>query len=512
MKKITALLLTLLLLSGCSLGKQAYVPTGDALHQDSTADARPTQPPVSGDQILTLSYNPDGTFNPYTETDLSNRLLFSLLYQGLFSVDMNYNVAPVLCKSYSVSKDMKSYTFYLEDATFSDGSTLTAQDVLASLNAARENPVYSGRFTHVKTISATEDGGICVTLGIAYADLPILLDIPIVKASTVGAKWPLGTGPYLKEEALTGPRLVRSTAWWCTANLAATAASISLLEVDSTAMQRDDFEFGNVSLVCADPGSDNYVDFRCDYELWDCENGIFLYLACNEKSKVFSSAKLRSALTYAIDREYLVNAYYGDFAAAATLPASPGSPYYSEKMAAQYAYDQEKCLQMVQSSSIKNLEITLLVNSADSRRIRVAGEIADMLQAVGFKVTLKKLSGSSYKNALNKGNYDLHLGQTKLSANMDLSVFFAPKGTLNYGGLSDAATYSLCQEAMANAGNYYTLHQKIMSDGMLCPILFRSYAVYGQRGLFDTLYPARDNVFWYDLGKTMEDARIQETT
>ena len=59
-------------------------------------------------------------------------------------------------------------------------------------------------------------------------------------------------------------------------------------------------------------------------------------------------------------------------------------------------------------------------------------------------------------------------------------------------------------------GNYYTLHQKAMADGMLCPILFRSNAVYGQRGVLRGLTPARDNIFYYSLGKTMEDARIEE--
>jgi hypothetical protein len=93
---------------------------------------------------------------------------------------------------------------------------------------------------------------------------------------------------------------------------------------------------------------------------------------------------------------------------------------------------------------------------------------------------------------------------------MDLSPFFAPKGSLNFGSLSDAGLYALCQEALANGGNYYTLHQKTMQSGMLCPILFRSYAVYCQRGVLPELSPVRDNIFRYSLGKTMESARIEE--
>ena len=511
MKRITAMLLAMLMLAGCSMGQQNYVPTGDALHQEIVT--RPTDgddTPITSEQRLSLAYDPDGSLNPYSDSDSANRVVFSLLYQGLFSVDRNYRVEPVLCKQYSVSKDMKTYTFYLEEATFSDGSALTAADVLASLLAAMEGPVYSGRFTQVDSIAAVSENAVSITMKIPYADLPSLLDVPIVQAATAHSKWPVGTGPYFKELSYNGSLLVLRTDWWCRATVAATATAIPLVEMETFAVLRDDFEFGSVGLVCADPGQDSYVDFRCDYELWACENGVFLYLGCNEKSPVFADTALRAALTYAIDRDYLVSAFYGGFATAATLPCAPQSPYYSEKLAAQYRYDPEKFQQMVAAQNPTSKSITLLVNSADSRRIRVARQIIEMLQIGGFQVTLKALSGSAYLNALSKGSYDLHLGQTKLSPNMDLSAFFSSKGSLNFGGMSDAAAYSLCQEAMANAGNYYTLHQRVMTDAMLCPILFRSYAIYTQRGLFDTLAPARDNVFWYSLGKTMKDALISE--
>ncbi len=505
--RMTALLLAALLLTGCA-GGGVYVPTGDALFQDSTA--APTLPggPILTEQRLTLSYDPAGSLNPYTDMDPSNQVLFSLLYQGLFSVDMHYEATPILCKNYSVSRDMETYIFYLESATFSDGTLLGAQDVVASLEAARQSSQYGGRFTYFDTVTALEDGSVQIQLTTPMQNLPMLLDIPIVKATELEAAWPLGTGPYYQQLTLTGPMLVRRTDWWCRADLAATAPGISLLEDEGPTTLRDDFEFGSVGLICADPGSDSYVDIRCDYELWGCESGVFLYLACNEKSDTFSDQKVRSALTYGIDRNLLVNGFYGGFASAATLPASPSWPYYSQKLADQYDYDPEKFRELILEAAPADLDITLLVNSADSRRIRVARKIAEMLTAGGFKVTVKALSGTSYTNALSKGNFDLHLGQTKLSTNMDLSAFFAPKGSLNFGSLSDAALYALCQEALANEGNYYTLYQRVMQSGMLCPILFRSYAVYGQRGLFTDLEPARDHVFWYSLGKNMEDCRI----
>ena len=61
---------------------------------------------------------------------------------------------------------------------------------------------------------------------------------------------------------------------------------------------------------------------------------------------------------------------------------------------------------------------------------------------------------------------------------------------------------------MANIGNYYSLHRTVMDEGMLCPILFRSYAIYVGRGAIDTLEPARDNPFFYSLGKSMEACKL----
>ena len=47
-----------------------------------------------------------------------------------------------------------------------------------------------------------------------------------------------------------------------------------------------------------------------------------------------------------------------------------------------------------------------------------------------------------------------------------------------------------------------------MEDGYLCPIVFRSYAIYATRGILDDLQPARDNVFCYSIGKRLTDAYV----
>ena len=81
---------------------------------------------------------------------------------------------------------------------------------------------------------------------------------------------------------------------------------------------------------------------------------------------------------------------------------------------------------------------------------------------------------------------------------------------MSYGGLSDSAVLTMCMQAMENHGNYFTLHKTIMDEGLFCPVLFRSYAVYAERGLLTDLQPSRDNVFFYTIGKDMASALTDE--
>lgn len=510
MKRFLTLLLvtalTVSLLAGCRTEKSPYTPTGDGL----TWDEQTT--PTSGitEQDLSLPYFPDRSLNPYKCGDYINQNVFDLVYQSLFVVDAEYNVYPVLCSGYKVSKDMKTYTFYLAEATFPDGDVLTSADVVASLKTAMKSNVYKGRFGYVKSVKTSEDGGVEVTLTTPYENFPILLDVPIVKQSQTDEARPLGTGPYLYETREDQLRLRRRTDWWCAAALPVTAEYIRLVEGENAAQLRDEFEFSGLGLVTADPGSSGYVDFHSDNELWDSENGIFLYLACNKASEVLSNQSIRAALTYAIDRDKIAAEQYRGFAYAAVLPASPKSPWYDTALAQKYGYAPEKLTQAVAQAGVTEIPITLLVNTDDSIRLRAARKIAQSLKQCGLKVTTAELNGADYLAALEKGEFDLYLGQTRLSANMDLSAFFAEEGALNFGGIRDTAMYALCLDALANSGNYYTLHQEILEDGMLCPILLRSYAIFAQRGQFSSLTPARDNVFFYHLGKTVADAKITE--
>jgi peptide/nickel transport system substrate-binding protein len=503
----------LLPLFGCGTDDNAYVPTGNGLTWDDPTAPIATNPlDVEQEQSITMAYYPSKSFNPLISTEHTNRTLIPLIYQGLFTVDRNYEAKPILCKYFTKTRDMRTYVFYLQEATFSDGTKLTANDVVVTLNAATESPVYKGRFHYVDEIKATPDGGIMVRLTAAYENLPLLLDIPILKAEELERDRPVGTGPYRLDATANGMQLTRRIEWWCKAELSINTPKIPLIPAEDAVDIRDEFEFGDINLVCADPTSNGYADYRCDYELWDCEGGVFLYLGCNMESPVFSNEDVRSALTFAIDRESLSTAFYRGFARGTTLPVPPLSPFYNAGLASRYNYSPALFAQAVISAAMAGSTVTMLVNKDDNLRLQAAREIADMLTECGLTVVMSELETNSYRKALRRGSYDLYLGQTKLSPNMDLSAFFAHDGALRWGGLDNVAMYAMCQEALANRGNYYNLHQQVADDGRLTAVAFLNYAVYADRGLMPDMAPARDNIFYYDLGRTLEDAQQAPTT
>lgn len=356
-----------------------------------------------------------------------------------------------------------------------------------------------------------------------YENLPLLLDIPIVKIGHTDDDYPLGTGPYIFQNTVAGAQLKKVESWWCkdSAKLSTNAQIITLSEASSQAQVRDEFEFEDLDLAISNPMSDSYAEYRCDYELWEVDSGLFLYIGVNALwSEFFKDGRnddLRKALTYAIDRETIIDTYYRGRAYASTLPTSPGSPYYSESLASRYEYDPLRFVSAIQNMYIpkdkngNNKKLLLLVNCDDSARLRTARYIAKELTALGLECGTLEYGGSTgttYQQVLQAGSYDIYLGQTKLSNTYDLSQFYKGWGNLGWGGIADNTLLNMCKESLANSGNYYNLNKMVADDGKIIPVLFGYYEVYAERGQLLDLSPSRDNVFFYTLGKTMESSRL----
>lgn len=508
MKRLLCLFLIFtLLLSGCTLTLPGQQESEDTTTETETHENN-LNPRNEIPKGFGLAYVPEYGFNPYSCTCITNRPIFSLVYEPLFVLGNGFQPEPVLCDRFAVSENGKTYLITLcEGVTFSDGSPLTAQDAALSLEAARKSDYYGSRFSKVASFSARDDRTLEINLNRAYENLPLLLDVPIVKAGTETSDRPIGTGPYVFSEDGDSLCLRRNRSWWQD-NRAPVEYDMILLDAckDPTEV-RDSFEFGSTSLVCADLNAPNAVGYRCDYELWDEPTTTLQYLGFNLTNGIFYKRDLRAAVTHIIDRETLIASVYKGFAEAAYLPCSPASPLYDAELAEKYTYDEDAFAEVLRDASVPADYVgTLLVCSSDPSRVELAERIAEALTTAGLKMELKAVDYEIYRYRLSAGQFDMYVGESRLSGNFDLTEFFRAYGSLSYGGIRSAGMEQLCYDSLENSGNCYDLYNAVMENGYFCPLLFKSYAVMANRGVIGSLQPAVDCAFHMAGGRSLADA------
>ena len=500
-----ALAAALTLLAGCAApaAESPEVPEGEPAAAEEAAPEPKALKPFG------LAWEPDAGLNPYSCMILSNRTALSLLYEPLFTVDAAFEAAPYLCESLTSSGDGRTHTLTIrQGVTFSDGTALTAADVVASINAARSGAYYGSRLNMITSVTAASDTAVTVTTDSACGTLASLLNIYVVKSGTAGDAAPVGTGPY----RFDGEQLV-PTDWWRDETPVVDEASIALVAVETAADIRDQFEYGNVTVACTDPNAGAQLTYHTDYELWNSNTTILQYVGFNLSSPVFAYASLRQAVSRALDRESIVSGTAGGFGAAAALPVSPYSSRYDADLAAGAGYDLNAFQEILAASDVADhtggdgilevytedgtqaLTARMIVSDASEQRVAAANAVAAALNAQGFSISVEALEYADYTAALQNGSFDLYYGEVRLSPDFDLSVFFGENATLGYGGIADSALALLCAQARENEGNAYNLYERVLERAALCPVLFKTYAVYSQRGRVTGLTPCLDGVF-----------------
>ena len=192
MRRLTALLLALGLLAGLTAcGEPLEVPTPSERPQISAAPQEK--------ETFALAYDPADSLHPLESSTRINLELASLVYEGLFELNNEFEVVSVLAQSAQADETGLVWTVTVrEDVQFSDGTPLAATHVVSSLKAAKKSGFYAARLAEVTSVKE-KNGAVVITLSAPNGALPALLDIPIVlETATVPPEDtpPLGTGRY----------------------------------------------------------------------------------------------------------------------------------------------------------------------------------------------------------------------------------------------------------------------------------------------------------------------------
>lgn len=357
---------------------------------------------------------PKGNLNLLTAMSTYDQYAAELVFDQMVSSDEGGNPVPQAAEKWEISPDGTKYTFHLKkDIKFSDGSSLTADDVAFTLTAICD-PKYDGpinvNVTNIKGYKEYNKGDAKTVEGIKVID-PYTIEVTEMgpKANAIwdlGAvsimpkkyysfekgnfqkvkdldQKPMGSGPFVMTQFKPGqevdfqsnPNYWRGAPKFKNLIMKKTDASTMLQEITTGGV--------DVNIIPAKPENIAMLD-QAGFIAKDMfPSNSYGFMAFNLKDPRFQDKNVRQALTYGLNRQGFVDSYYKGYANVCNEPFSPAQWAYTDDVN-QYKYDPDKAGRMLDAAGWK-------LNSSDGYRYKDGKK---------FTINWLTYTGSKYEDAL----------------------------------------------------------------------------------------------------------------
>ena len=287
----------------------------------------------------------------------------SQLFAGLVLIDEDFEPQPYLAKRWEVSDDGLAYRFHLvEDATFHDGEAITAEDIAYSLNVVKNNhPFGPAMFGNVASVD-TPDAHTAVirlskpTPGLMLSLQPLLMPVLPKHVYDDGqniATHPrnmqdlVGSGPFKLVENDPSRHIVveRNDDFFIDGKPYLDKIVFRLVKdplTRSLLLKKGELDLAGLSGLR--PREVERLEENEDIEVTTKGYGaigFIHYLEMNLREPPFDDVRVRRAISYAIDVEFIADVLFQGRAEVGTGPLHTGNPFYSDDVRT-YPADLEK--------------------------------------------------------------------------------------------------------------------------------------------------------------------------
>lgn len=389
---------------------------------------------------------------------------------------------PDLAESFEASPDAKTWTFRLRDGVkFSNGKTVTAKDVLASISYHMGEKSKSGikpLLTQITDMKAQGDKAVIFTLKQGNADFPYVFNdyhLGIRPAEANGSIDPaskIGSGGYTLEIFEPGVRAVlkRRNDYWKPdrahvdaveiTTLADVAARVNALVTDQVdVIDRPDLK--TIHMLERDPKLTIHV-----------QNGALHYvLPMHMDVAPFTDNNVRLALKYAIDREDIVRKVLNGYGVVGNdQPITPSLLYHDAKLAPR-AYDPEKAKFHLKKAGLGSLKVDLHTSDvAFSGAVDLCILFAETAKAAGIDINVvREVDDGYWSNVWLKKPFCTSYWGGRPTADLMFSTAYAAGAEWNESHFSNERFNKLLLEArpeldQAKRTEMYAEMQRIVSD------------------------------------------------
>ncbi|MGN5478896.1 ABC transporter substrate-binding protein [Cupriavidus basilensis] len=306
-----------------------------------------SQEVTRGGSLNVLSITAINSLNPAIQSGVATGVPAAQLFASLLQADAKWQFHPYLADSWSVSPDGLSYTFRLnKDAKFHDGKPITSADVAFSAETVKANHPFGPAMLAALDKVETPDAHTAV-FRLRQPNPALLLAcstpalMPILPKHVYGNgpirqnpknNAPVGSGPFRFVEYKPGEYLTleRFDGYFRKGKPYLHKITYSIVPdraAAALAMQRGDIHFvafapfriADVDRLAADP---KLTVTRSGYE----GVGSLNWLAFNTREGPLANVKVRQAISYAIDRDFISQKLQRGRSAAGVGPGPPGQP------------------------------------------------------------------------------------------------------------------------------------------------------------------------------------------
>lgn len=417
------------------------VPASLALAALALAGCAPSSPPPSassssssaaadtGKEIDQLTVALPGSLASLyagTEGGILNYYVAAIAQEGLLGVSPSGELVPALAEKWSQPDDT-TWVFDLRaDAEFSDGSPVTVEDVIASIDKAKDATVSPGTASYwpeLASVEKTGDHQLTITLTAANQAFAWVV-------SAAGALWVAPAASWTAEVGTAANLPVGSGPYRATAFVPDSYAEFERVDTwwgGKPTVKKVRFEFipdENTRLLARQSGD---VDIALNVpinqaEQWQATEGTrvefqpdnsYAGLTFDTKVAPFDDVHVRKAIAYAANRQGIVDGVlqgHGEVATGIPTPqalaAALGEDEAAKRLAAlpQYDFDLDKAKSELAQSSVPNgFSTTLTYPNTGAELGKAALVLADDLKKIGIDVTVTEVPIEQWLSQLGDG-------------------------------------------------------------------------------------------------------------
>ena len=416
---------------------------------------------VENSLVIGIQSSKTLTVRPLIPQERDMVSVYDLVYESLIYLDDDFLPQGQLAQSWEVSTNGKIWTFHLRPAvTFSDGTPLTAEDVVASARyildrASDENTTDSGYYSNLKffvsSISAKDESTVEVrsqkrpNFGLLYA-----MTFPVVPASQVDSDQPLGTGPYQFNTFSAGDYcwLQINRKWWRTPPQ---VEEIMFSFHDTQKAVMDSYEYARVDAVFSRSiAAAQYKSGISSLSISYRTNQLECLLMNNSASEL--TPEVRRAIRHVVDVSKIVSNVYSGMVTPTNLPFYPGTWTYNDSLSSYFTLSQAEARRLLEEAGWGDADEDGVLDKLNSEgkmvrlhlrfyvyeependvRVEAANQIARMLAAVGIDCSPETMTMANLQERISAGSYDLALAAFAMDTVPDPGFMLMRGNTGNY--------------------------------------------------------------------------------